>query len=65
MQVLIRAGQVQAMAELNDTHTARAIWEALPISASANTWGDEIYFAIPVELKAENAQPVVSLGDLG
>jgi len=37
MQVLIRAGQVQAVAELNDTHTARAIWEALPVSASANT----------------------------
>lgn len=65
MQVLIRVGQVEAIAELNDTHTARAIWEALPISRSANTWGDEIYFAIPVELKAEKAQAVVSLGDLG
>jgi hypothetical protein len=64
-QIRIRAGDVQAIAELNDTRTAEAIWEALPISAAGNTWGDEIYFSIPVHMQAENAQAVVSLGDLG
>ncbi len=64
-RIRILAGDVQTMAELNDTHTADAIWGTLPISAEANTWGDEIYFSIPVKLKEENAQTVVSLGDLG
>jgi len=64
-QIRIRAGDVQVTAELNDTRTADAIWQALPLSAAGNTWGDEIYFGIPVELQAENAQSVVSLGELG
>ena len=61
----IRAGDVTATAVLNDTPTATAIWEALPIEARASTWGDEVYFTIPVHLAEENAQEVVSLGDLG
>ena len=64
-QIIIRATDVQVIAELNDTHTADVIWEALPLSAAGNIWGDEIYFAIGVELPEENAQAVVSLGDLG
>jgi hypothetical protein len=64
-QIRIRARAVEVIAELNDTRTADAIWEALPLSASANTWGDEIYFSIPVELEQENGQAVVSMGDLG
>jgi hypothetical protein len=64
-QIRIRAADVDALAELNETRTANVIWEALPLSASANTWGDEVYFAIPIKLKAEDAQAVVSLGDLG
>ena len=64
-QIQIRAGDVQVIAELNDNRTADAIWGALPLSAAGNTWGDEIYFGIPVQLQAENAQAVVSLGDLG
>jgi hypothetical protein len=63
--ILIRAGQVQVTAKLNDSRTAEAIWNALPLSAPGNTWGDEIYFAIPVELKEDNAQAIVALGDLG
>ena len=38
---------------------------ALPISASASTWGDRIYFGIPVDLELEQPQEVVQLGDLG
>ena len=64
-QIRIRAGQVQAIAELNDSKTADAIWKALSISAPASTWGDEIYFSIPVNLQGEEPQAVVALGDLG
>ena len=62
----ITAGKVSATAVLNDTKTAKAIWDALPITESANTWGDEIYFGIPVHLsEAYTSQEVVELGDLG
>lgn len=63
--IRITAGQVQLDAELNDSPTAQAVWEALPINASANTWGDEIYFAIPVDTPLQDGKAVVSLGDLG
>src|SRR5918911_583920 len=63
--ITIHAGEVTARAELNETRTARAIWAALPIEARANTWGDEIYFSIPVRLKTERGQETVALGDLG
>lgn len=63
--IKITAGDVSAQAELNETETARAIWEALPIKGRANTWGDEIYFSIPVQLEVEKGQATVELGDLG
>ena len=52
-------------AELNDTRTASAALDALPIQANSSTWRDEIYFRIPVEAELENGQEVVKLGDLG
>ena len=63
-QIKITAGPVVVSATLNDTATAAMIWDALPIEASANTWGDEIYFAIPVAAGDETGQEVVDLGDL-
>ncbi|HHX45107.1 MAG TPA: hypothetical protein GX714_14135 [Chloroflexi bacterium] len=64
-KIRITAGDVSATAVLNDTDTADAIWKALPIEARGSTWGDEIYFAIPVHLDEEDAQEVVGMGDLG
>ena len=63
--IRITVGQISAAAELNDSATASAIWDALPIEAKAETWGDEIYFGIPVRAEAERAKEVVALGDLG
>jgi hypothetical protein len=63
--IRIRAGSVEATAELNEGETARAIAQALPIEASANTWGDEIYFSIPVRCADEDPKEVVEMGDLG
>jgi hypothetical protein len=65
-RIRIRAGAVGAPAELSDSPTARAIASALPIRAQAGTWGDEIYFPIPVNEKLdETAVEVVEVGDLG
>ncbi len=61
----ITAGLVELNAELNDTLTAEAIWNALPISASGNTWGYEIYFRIPVSAEPDDLNEVVDFGDLG
>jgi hypothetical protein len=63
--IRIKAGGVEAAAELNDSKTAQAIAKALPLRARANTWGDEIYFAIPVTLPEECARATVQVGDLG
>jgi hypothetical protein len=66
MDIRIRVGQLTMEARLHDTPTAQKIARALPIHASFNTWGDEIYFVIPVTSELdENASEVVELGDLG
>ena len=52
-------------ATLDGSRTARSIWDALPIEAAAQTWGDEIYFRIPVALSEGDAREVVARGDLG
>lgn len=63
-KIMIITEAVQMEAELNDSKTAGLIWEALPVSADVSTWGDEIYFAIPVTAGPENAVSVVREGDL-
>lgn len=64
-RVRIRCGELEIPATLNDSSTAQAIWDALPLAGSANVWGDEIYFRIPVALAEDDAQEVVALGALG
>ena len=64
-KIRIKAGSILVTAELNETRTAEAVWQALPITGKANRWGEEIYFSIPVSLEEENAREVVSAGDLG
>jgi hypothetical protein len=66
MRIAIRIGTLSMEAELNETPTAKKIAAALPLRATFNTWGDEIYFAIPVDANLDDsAQDVVELGDLG
>lgn len=45
-------------------NTCESIITALPVTASAQLWGDEIYFSIPVEMEEEDAQVEVNIGDL-
>ncbi len=65
-KIQITAGSVTVEAELNDGPTARQIWDALPISGTANTWGDEVYFGISVVANQEaGARAQVEVGELG
>jgi len=64
-RIRITAGEVSATAELNATQTAELIWEALPIDSTAQRWGQEIYFDIPVNTGNEKGQETVEMGDLG
>ncbi len=63
-RIKITAAPVVMEAELNQSQTAQQIWDVLPLEARGSTWGDEIYFSIPVDAEAENAQEVVELGEL-
>ena len=65
-KIILRTTELQIEAELNDSSTAQVIYDALPFSGSANRWGDEIYFTIPVHVEQEpDAKEEVEIGDLG
>lgn len=61
-RISIDAGGIKLTAALNDTRTATQLWDALPVEASANIWGDEIYFRIPVQADEDDAVEVVDMG---
>ncbi len=64
-KIKITAGDVSALGTLNESSTAETIWQALPIEAAANTWGDEIYFGIPVTHDQDSdASDLVDMGSL-
>ena len=65
-KIRILVSDLKVEAELNDSKAAQLIWEALPIEAKGNLWGEEIYFSIPVRTGLEEgAREVVSAGELG
>lgn len=65
-KIVITAATTALPAELNESPTATAIFEALPIEATAHRWGEEIYFEIPVVAELEaGARAEVEVGELG
>lgn len=55
----------EVTAELRDTPTARALLAALPIRSDASTWGEEVYFRVPVSARLESdARQVVEAGSV-
>ena len=66
MDVKIECGHLVMEATLFETDTGKMVFDALPLDLSFNTWGDEIYFQIPVEAGLDDtAREEVSEGDLG
>ena len=65
-KILIQVDHLSVLADLQNTPTARKILEILPIEGSANVWGEEIYFDIPLQAELESdAKEEVEVGDLG
>lgn len=66
MEILIETSGLKVEAELHGTSSGRAVYDALPLEGEALTWGDEIYFEIPVNQGLdETARELVENGDLG
>jgi len=66
MRIKIRIGKITLYSQLNDTPTAKKIGQILPFKSHFNTWGDEIYFSIPVDSELDDsAREEVEMGDLG
>ena len=64
-QIRFEFATVTMEAELLDTPTANAILAALPITSSALTWGEEVYFDVPVEIAREQAaRAIVTPGEI-
>ncbi|MFH1421540.1 MAG: cyclophilin-like fold protein [Planctomycetota bacterium] len=63
--ILISCGSIMQKALLNDSETAELVHKALPFNSTAQLWGDEVYFEIPVSAKLSNPQELVEKGDIG
>ena len=61
-RIAIAANGINIIAKLNQSMTADALWNALPITATAQIWGDELYFSTPVDAPDEDVQETVNKG---
>ena len=65
-RVTISIEGISVTAELFETPTAKLILESLPLEGKVSTWGDEIYFMIPLEAGLEpESRADVEVGELG
>ena len=64
VRIVLEDGELSA--RLDDSPSATAIADVLPLEGKANRWGDEIYFTIPVQVEeAADARQDMGIGELG
>jgi len=64
-KIFIKIGSLSLPAELNQSPVAEKIWDLLPIRARTSTWGEEIYFRIPLQTQINQPVTEVKKGDIG
>jgi hypothetical protein len=65
MRLRISWDEGEVFGVLNDTPPAKKLFGALPCISTANTWGEEVYFSVPVNAELESgAQQVVPPGTI-
>ena len=63
--IRLRVGELEFEAQLNDSETAGAIYEALPIECIGSRWGEEYYSRIDVQVtEADDARSEMAVGEL-
>ena len=63
--IRITVGDIELEAHLSETPSALALWDALPIERTVNTWGHEFYFDIGIRIEnSPDASDIVELGDI-
>ena len=63
-QIKITVGGIEVDAWLNESDTAAGVLDILPVTATINLWGEEIYFSISLAKEEENAREIVDVGDI-
>lgn len=65
-QIRMKIGSYQwvIFLEGSSPKTGNKILNLLPIESKVRTWGEEIYFTIPLSIPEENAKSIVALGDV-
>jgi len=65
VRILIEEAAIELAGELNASSTATALWDALPLESVAQTWGEEVYFSVPLSCPLDDAQATVPSGAVG
>ena len=64
LRILAKEANIEMVATLNDSATAKEVWKVLPVETSAQTWGEEVYFEIPVKMPEQDAHALVPSGTI-
>jgi len=65
MRIVVEEAGIDANVALGASATAALLWGALPLESTAQTWGREVYFSVPVETGEEDPQATVAAGAVG